>query len=109
MRTFAELFCQRYHIPPQRYAPAMFRRCLHRRAWLLLPLARLLPGRFFAADYELIHEVGRLTRASGVSDELALYYRQPGNRGFLRRRLRLRISGARVSRLVHRLFKPPPR
>jgi hypothetical protein len=104
MATFSELFCERYGVAPERYARVMFRRCMHRRAWLFLPLLWLLPDEYFLADHELIRDVARLTSTRALSDDLADFYSHSSNMRFLRRRLRLRISGRRVSHLVHRVL-----
>lgn len=101
MPTFAELFCERHRVRPDDFVHVVFRRCLHRRTWVCVPLLRLLRRDYFAADYELIRDVGRLTHARGLGNDLADYYSHPGNIGFLRRRLKLRLSIGRVTRLVH--------
>ncbi len=113
MPTFAELFCERYRVAPENFSRAVFWRCLHRRTWLLVPLLRL-DSDYFAPDLDLIRDIGRLTRASGLPEDLADFYSHPRNNGFLHRRLRLRLSVGRVTRLVHQVFAeaklpaPPP-
>ncbi len=104
MATFAETYCERYGVTPDRFVDSMFWRCLHRRTWGLVPLLKLVWPDYFNADYELIREVGRLTRAQGLTEELASYHTHPLNGGFARQRLRLRVSVRRVTREVHRLL-----
>ena len=107
MPTFSELFCERYRVHPDRFANAVFWRCLHRRAWPLAPFIRLLTPDYFIADYDLIRDMGRLTRASGLNDDLADFYSHPRNVGFLRRRLKVRLSVRLVTKLVNRVFATP--
>lgn len=104
MPTFAELYCQRHAISPDRYMASMFWRCLHRRTWLFVPFIKLVSPDYFAADYELIRDVGRLTRATGLTEDLADFHSHPYNRSFARQRLRLRVSVRLVTKEVHRLL-----
>lgn len=104
MATFAELYCQQRGIPPDRYLASMFWRCLHRRTWPLVRLIRMVAPDYFTADYDLIRDVGHLTRATGLTEDLADFHSHPYNRSFARRRLRLRVSVRRVTNEVHRLL-----
>jgi hypothetical protein len=107
MPTFSELFCERYRVHPDHFADAVFWRCLHRRALLPAPFIRLLTPEYFAADYDLIRDLGRLTRANGLNDDLADFYSHPRNVSFARRRLKVRLSVRLVTKLVNRVFATP--
>ena len=104
MATFTELYCQRYRVRTERYVRSMFWRCLHPRTWLLVPFLKLIAPDYFAADYDLIRNVGRLTHAGGLTEDLADFHTHPLNGSFARRRLRLRLSVRRVTKQVHRLL-----
>jgi hypothetical protein len=104
MATFSELFCERHHLPPDRYARAMFWRCLHRRTWIFVPFLRLVDREYFSPDYDLIRAVGRMTTAGELANELPDFYSHPHNQIFARRRLGLRVSVGRLSRVVHELM-----
>jgi len=100
MRTFAELFCERHRVARAKFARAIFWRCLHRRALPFAPFIFFLNRRYFEADFDLIANIGWLTSASHLNDELDDFRAHPWNRGFCRSRLKIRISGARLCRLV---------
>lgn len=104
MPTLAELYCAHYRVQADRFVSSMFWRCLHRRAWIFVPLLKLLRSDYFEPDRELIRDVGRLTRANGLTEDLADFHTHPLNRGFLRRRLGLRVSVRRLTREVHHLL-----
>lgn len=104
MATFAELYCQKHGVSPNRYVASMFWRCLHRRTWLCVPILKLFSPDYFSADYDLIRDVGRLTRADGLTEDLADFHTHPRNSGFARHRLRLRVSVRRVTKEVHRVL-----
>jgi hypothetical protein len=116
MATFAEKFCERHGVPSARYVDVMFWRCLHRRAWPVAPLLRWLAPEFFAPDLELVRGLGRMSSAAALNEEIADFYAHPLNRGFAKRRLRLRLSVRRVKREVYGAFprqsrsveSPPP-
>jgi hypothetical protein len=105
MKTFAELFCAHYGIEPEHYLRTVFRVTLHRRALLLAPVLGLFAPDHFARDLSFIRCVGELQRPADLLDEIRYFYWHPWNRGFLRRRLRLRVSAARMTKLV-RLVMP---
>jgi len=100
MQTFAEKFCQDNRIDPERYEEEILRRALYPRAARFRPLLRLIPG-YFAADYNLIQAVGRLTEIRGFDDAEMDYHQHGGNSGFLHRTLGLRLSVRRLKKLVH--------
>lgn len=104
MSTFAELYCQKHGISPERYVSSMFWRSLHRRTWLFVPFLKLVSPDYFSADYDLIRDVGRLTRADGLTEDLTDFHTHPRNIGFARHRLRLRVSVRRVTKEVHLLL-----
>lgn len=69
-----------------------------------MPFLRALNHDFFSPDRDLILGVGRITKASDLADELADFYSHPLNQSFIRRRLGLRLSVGRLSRVVHELL-----
>jgi hypothetical protein len=100
MKTFAELFCLHYGTEPEHYARTALRMTLHRRALVLAPLLGLFAPDHFACDLNFLRCVGELHRPADLLDEIRYFYWHPWNQGFLRRNLRLRVSAARVTRLV---------
>lgn len=104
MPTFAELFCRETRTDPARYEREMLARCVHRRARLLVPVIRCFAPDYFAPDDELVRGVGVLTSTRGLKGELQAFDSHPRNRGFCRRRLKVRISAGRVTALVRASF-----
>ena len=79
----------------------MFWRCLHRRALPLAPFILLLNPRYFAADFNLVRRVGGLTCMSYLDEELDDFNRDRQNHRFVRRCLKIRLSGRRICHAVH--------
>ena len=100
MLTFAELFCRAHDVEANDYADAMFWRSLHRRALFVAPFVKLFAPDYFQPDYELIRAVATLTSTQALADALSDFNFHPGNHGWKRRRLKLRVSGRRVTRIV---------
>ena len=100
MRTFEELFCAHYHVAPVNFARAVFWRCLPRRALPLAPFILLLNRGYFMADHDLIVSIGRLTNTGDLCDELEEFHCHPLNQGFVRRRMKVRLSGARLCHVM---------
>jgi hypothetical protein len=103
-KTFAELYCEQQAIRREDFEHALVERALQPQARALRRLLELLPGDFFAADLELARNVGRLTRSSDFAWEIADFHAHPGNRRALRRRLKVRLSIARLRHIVNRTF-----
>jgi len=101
--TFAEKFCARHGVTPEKYEEVVLKRSLYPAARLLLPVL-VLKANYLAADREFIRGVGRLTRSSGFDSEALDYLDHPNNRGFLRRVFKLRVSGRRLRRMVRDAF-----
>jgi hypothetical protein len=101
--TCAELFCSHHGLPPARYAPALFWRILYPHAIPVAPVLRLLAPACFAPDFDLIREVGAMTRRDQLRDILADYRLDSRNRSWPRSRLRLRVSTRRLQQIVYAL------
>jgi len=106
LRTFGELFCERYHVPPESYAREMLRRTLYRRARMIAPAIRFFSPNFFDADLDFARGVGLIRRAEDLGGEVTEFHLHPRNRGFLRCGLKLRVSCQRVSSLVGAVMSP---
>jgi hypothetical protein len=98
--TFAESFCAKNNIPPEEFARAVFNRVLYRRTHFVKWLLPLINHNYFAADFDLIYSVESLTRRRDFDIEVARFHEHPGNHGWLRRTFCLRVSTARLKKLV---------
>ena len=106
--TFLELYCRRYHCPPERARQKILWHCLHRR--LLQPVAwglHLLQPKTFLLDLGLINHVGAKTDAHSVVLEVrgsdAFDQFHPDN-NFFRKSLGLRLSRRKLITLAHETF-----
>jgi hypothetical protein len=107
-RSFRHACCDWFGCTEAGYESALFWQCLFRHA---LPIAwiirRFEPG-FFREDFDLIHEVGAMTRPEIFRSEVNYFYgRNLRCKRWLRRVLRVRISGGRLLRLQRQLFPRP--
>lgn len=104
--TFREQFCARHRVAEADFESALLRLTLYPQARLLRPLLVLLP-RHFDEDLIFVRQVGAIRRADDYLACEAEYIESDGYRGFLHRRLRLRISCRRM-RMAVRSFRPVP-
>ena len=104
-KTFAELYCEQNRLAPADFERALISRSLHPQAIALQKLLKLVPGDYFRADMEFVRNVGQLTRAADFGWEVSDFHAHPANRRLLRRRLKVRISIARLRRIVMQTFK----
>ncbi len=103
--TFAELFCAQRGVAPADYPAAAFRAALHPPARLFLPLLNALDSDFFAADHDLIANVGQLTSTGDLDLDFEEHRYHPKNQSRLRRFFLLSVSTERLSRLVRNVFR----
>ncbi|MDF3057708.1 MAG: hypothetical protein K0R17_1923 [Rariglobus sp.] len=98
--TFAECFCAKNNLPPEKFARAVFRQTLYRRTHLVRWLLPLINQNYFAADFDLIYGVEHLRRLRDFVAEAERFNEHPANRGWLRRTFCLRVSTCRLKALI---------
>lgn len=99
-KTFAERFCEDHGLSSEEYAPVVLNRCLYPHARFCRWLVALFKRRHFEADYDFVHDAGRLMRFRDFDLAVDEFLYHPGNCGLARRVLRLRVSSQRLRRLV---------
>jgi len=98
--TFAECFCEKYDIPREKYARAVFNRVLYRRTHLFKWLIPWFMPNYFTADFDLIYGVENLRRLREYIPEVDRFNDHIANHGWLRRAFCLRVSTGRLKRLI---------
>lgn len=98
MKTFRELYCERRGLDPSQFGKEVLRRSLYPHARLVGWLLCCLDRNYFAADRDFIGGAGGLSCRRDFRSEMSEYFYHPGNRGFLRRVLRLRVSAGLLRR-----------
>jgi hypothetical protein len=102
MKTFRELYCENRQISHAQYERDLVMRCLHWQArpfYWLLGLNRA----YTSPDLEFVRCVGELHNRRQFRDEAAGFIYHPGNGGFLRKVLRLRVSTRRMQEIFDEL------
>jgi hypothetical protein len=99
--SFRNGFCMKHVIRPERFEREVFWRCVHDRgAWLARMILMVHPG-FFRRDLALIREIGGMMSLDQVKDALQRFHKETQESGgFLRRKLKVRLSGERLLRLT---------
>ncbi len=97
---FITLYCRRRGIAPSAFARELLLRSIYPHARPLFGLLTHLDRGHFEADLEFIVDVGQLRRRTDFGDAAESYLSHPANKGFLRRRLKLRISIRRMLAIV---------
>ena len=97
--TFREAYCKKFGISGKEYSRHIFRRCLHRRARLFTWFLKRLDPEYFYEDFHIIRELGEMEDMSCFKPEVGRFHgRNQRSKSFLRRRLKMRLSG---KRLIH--------
>jgi hypothetical protein len=107
-KSFQALYCARWHVPPEQFRSDLLSRALYPHARPVMPLLRRINGQHCQADFEFIDDVAYLEKIEGFQDALDCFAGHFSNHGFLRRRLRLRISARRMWRVVREILPGTP-
>ena len=95
--TFRELYCKKFSVPLDKYEKALFRHSLYRRTWPFYYLLKWWNKDYFEEDLLVIEELAQLRNLECFEPEVGRFYgRMQRSKSFLRRRLKLRISGERL-------------
>src|SRR5207247_622760 len=105
MKSLQEAYCTATGCPAAKFRARIFRRCLSSVTWLMTPLLGGINSDYFSADRDLIAQIGRAGNMERVREEVRDYFHDPRNRGWLRGRLKLRLSTSRL-RAVAREYLP---
>ena len=99
--SFREAFCQRFACPAEEFEKRVLWRGLYRRSLPLSALVYSWNPRYFDLDVRTIRQLG-LTRSSEEfrAEIDSFRFESRMQRGFLKRTLRLRISGKRLMQLL---------
>ncbi len=98
--TFAESFCAQHGIQREQFVRIVFKQVLYPRTLLLTGFLQFLKCDYFAPDFDLIYGVEHLRRMREFKIEASRFNEHPANRGWLRRRLRLRVSTHLLQALI---------
>ena len=108
LKSFRALFCSHFGCPEADYETVALHKMIHRR-WLPVAavIMKMKPS-FFRTDLQIIRQLGLVTSRANLLAEVQDLRSDYGRRkdfGFVRRRLRLRLSGERILRLAGILLR----
>jgi len=98
------VFCGRFDCSPEHFEQLAFRHCLPGHARILAPLVLRFAPRFFQADLQLIRDLGNVSDWRSARAEILIFQEDAANATFLRRTLRIRVSGRKAARLAGSLL-----
>jgi hypothetical protein len=105
-KTLQELHCAWCGCPAPAFERRVFWTCLPWHARLLVPVVGLVWRDYFSVDRELIRACGSVRSMGQLNEELAEYVVDHRNRGWWRRRARVRVSTQRLRRLARSHLAP---
>ncbi len=109
-QSFREAYCQQAGCRDSDYPTRLFRQILYRHALLVASGLRLIKPEHFAIDEELVEMAGNARNWDEFNQAIESHaFSNKLRGGFMRRQLRLRVSGQRLSRIVARLMGSHPR
>lgn len=106
--TFRLAFCRKFSFRAEEYPVRVFRRTLYRHALPVAVILHRFKPEFFQEDFDLIREVGELNDPDLFRSEVNCFFgRNVRDRNWLRRTLRIRVSGDRLLALKNSVFRGP--
>ncbi len=103
-RCLQEIFCENFKCPVDKYEERLFWMCLRPN---VIPLARIiwiLHRNFFFNDIEMLRQLGRTSNTRELRYEIESFRHSNPPRGFIRRDLKVRVSGRRLLKIASKLF-----
>jgi hypothetical protein len=108
MNSFQETYCAGTGCSPVQFRRRVFWRCLPPMTRLAAPLFGGMNSEYFSADRDLIASAGRAASVAQIRDEIRDYFHDPRNQLWLRGKLRLRLSTARLRALARAYLPDEP-
>ena len=103
MKTFAQALCETVGCAPENYLRVVLKHCLYPRPRSFYRLFALFMP---AADIQLLKDVGAATTEDDLNELLRDYRHDLQlHGGFVKQRLRLRVSTARLEQLFKRVMR----
>ena len=103
MKTFAQALCESVGCAPEDYLRVALKHCLYPRP---RSFYRLFAPFVSAADLQLLKDAGAATTEDQLNELLREYrYDLQLNGGFLRKRLKLRVSTAHLEHLFKQMLR----
>ncbi|MDF3058730.1 MAG: hypothetical protein K0R17_2945 [Rariglobus sp.] len=107
-QEFSKRYCERHGIDPSDYLLTVFRQALYPHARPFAWLLQQLSPNYFRADYDFIHDVGRIKRFKDYELAVEEFISHPSNRDNpLRTVLRIRVGSGRLRRIVRATMTQP--
>lgn len=107
-RTFKAAFCRYFSCLDEDYEVLAVKKLLHRRGLpFALVLLKLKPT-IFSTETKILRQLGRIEDAKSLAAEaqdLKNDYVRLNDFGFLRQRLRMRLSGRRLIKLAEKIWR----
>lgn len=99
--TLRQAYCQRHGCAENDFGPRFMAEVLYPQARLLMRLIGASALRF-ETDLALVTYCGELRTETEIENELRIFAVMPENQQFVRRVLKIRVSGRRFARLAER-------
>lgn len=103
-RCLQEIFCERFKCPPNKFEEKLFWMCVRPNVLWIAKICWIFYRRMFATDLEMLRQLGRTSTTRELRFELESFRHYHPPRGFLRRELKVRVSGRRLLKVASRLF-----
>jgi len=103
-RCLQEIFCEHFKCPPENFQDKLFWMCIKPNVSWIAKICWVFNRRMFASDLEMLRQLGRTYNTRQLRYELESFRHYHKPRGFLRRDLKVRVSGRRLLKIASRLF-----
>jgi hypothetical protein len=105
--TFRQRFCRLNNCPPQEYERRVLLACLHTKSAWLARLYFKVDRENFKGDLEMIRILGKTTDYGVFKQEMEAWRSSHPSKGYLRKKLQIRVSGKNLLKLASRVYKSP--
>ncbi len=103
-RCLQEIFCENFKCPVEEYEERLFWMCLKPNVILPTRIIWIFHRNYFYNDIEMLRQLGRTSNTRELRYEIESFRHHNPPRGFIRRDLKIRVSGRRLLKIASRLF-----
>ncbi|MGC8885621.1 MAG: hypothetical protein ACP5MG_00485 [Verrucomicrobiia bacterium] len=103
-RCLQEIFCDYFKCPPEEYEERLFWLCVRPNVVYLAKVFWIFYRRIFYGDLEMLRQLGRTSNTRELRYEIESFRHYHPPRGFIRRDLKVRVSGRRLLKIASKLF-----
>ena len=103
--TLKEAVCKVHHLEEKKFVPFVLKKCLFRRARIIMPVVRFFYQDYLFNESRLVEKVAEARSLREIQEEVDFYQHKYVVNLIMKDALRFRLSGMRLMSLANEAFQ----